>query len=64
MKIVNNILAGLVALTSYVFLVHAQDTEESGILIGSFTTRDHQVAGDIYMLSPKVLEIRGFSYDG
>jgi hypothetical protein len=37
-------------------LVNAQ------ISVGSFTTRAHQVAGEVFVLSERVLEIRDFVY--
>ena len=36
----------------------------SGMEIGSFVSRAHDVAGDVYALSDRVLEIRNFVYDG
>jgi hypothetical protein len=37
---------------------------DAEIFLGSLSTRAHQVAGDVYLLSKKVIEIRGFTYDG
>ena len=34
------------------------------VFLGPFTTRDHDVAGDVYLLSDRALEIRNFVYDG
>eukprot|EP00934_Nitzschia_sp_Nitz4_P009271 Nitzschia sp. Nitz4//scaffold34_size148208//9904//13263//NITZ4_002957-RA/size148208-augustus-gene-0.67-mRNA-1//-1//CDS//3329548726//9261//frame0 len=34
------------------------------LFLGSLSTRQHLVAGDVYLLSESVMEIRGFSYDG
>jgi len=34
------------------------------IFLGSFITKAHQVSGDVYLLSEKVLEIRDYTYDG
>jgi Electron transfer DM13 len=41
--------------------VHGQ---EEGFFLGSLRTLNHLVSGDVFLLSEKVLEIRGFSYDG
>ena len=38
--------------------------ESSGMEIGSFVGRAHDVAGDVYVLSDRVLEIKNFVYDG
>jgi Electron transfer DM13 len=34
------------------------------LVLGSLVTRAHRVAGDVVVLSERVLEIRGFVYDG
>ncbi|KAL7560042.1 hypothetical protein ACA910_000081 [Epithemia clementina (nom. ined.)] len=34
------------------------------VFLGSFLTRAHQVAGDVYALSDRILEARNFVYDG
>ena len=34
------------------------------VSIGSFTERDHDVRGDVFVLSERVIEIRNFMYDG
>ena len=34
------------------------------VLIGPFITRNHDVVGTVYALSERVLEIRGFTFDG
>ncbi len=47
----------------FTFLVFAR-AQDTGILLGSLRSIGHQVGGDVYLLSKKVLEIRGFSYDG
>jgi Electron transfer DM13 len=36
----------------------------SGTSIGTFVTRAHNVTGEVVVLSERVLEIRGFVYDG
>ena len=41
--------------------VMAQSTE---IPLGSITTRMHNAAGEVFLLSDRVLEVRGFVYDG
>ena len=48
-------------------LIHAQSTfqpTDGGIFLGSFRTRAHRVAGDVYLLTERIMEIRGYSYDG
>ena len=42
--------------------VHAQSS--TGIPLGSFVTRMHNVAGDVVLLSERVMEVRNFVYDG
>ena len=37
---------------------------DGGIFLGSFRTRAHRVAGDIFLLTERIMEIRGYSYDG
>jgi hypothetical protein len=34
------------------------------LFLGALSTRAHAVSGDVYLLSSKVIEIRGFTYDG
>jgi Electron transfer DM13 len=52
------VVAGI---STFFTLAKAQD---SGISLGSLRLIEHQVAGDVYLLSKKVLEIRGFTFDG
>jgi hypothetical protein len=58
-----HIVSGLTAL--YLFtagnVALAQSTELS---LGSITTRMHNVAGDVVLLSDRLLEVRSFVYDG
>ena len=42
-------------------IVVAQNT---GISLGNLTTRMHNVSGEVFVLSDRVLEVRGFVYDG
>lgn len=37
---------------------------DGGIFLGSFRTRAHRVAGDVFLLTERIMEIRGYSYDG
>lgn len=53
------LLATVVALIYPCNFAHAQ-----GIFLGTLSTNAHQVTGDVYLLSEKILEIRGFTYDG
>ena len=34
------------------------------VLLGPLAEREHAVAGDVYLISDRVLEIRNFAYDG
>lgn len=48
-------------------LIDAQSTfqpTDGGIFLGSFRTRAHRVAGDVFLLTERIMEIRGYSYDG
>lgn len=38
--------------------------QSSELLLGNLTTRMHNVAGEVFLLSERVLEVRGFVYDG
>ena len=40
------------------------DTVTAQVSLGSITTRMHNVAGEVFVLSERVLEVRGFVYDG
>jgi hypothetical protein len=42
-------------------VTYAQSTELS---LGSFTMKAHNLAGEVVLLSPSILEVRGFVYDG
>jgi hypothetical protein len=44
--------------------VMATRLQAQEVFVASFNTRNHLVAGDVYALSDKVLEVRNFSYDG
>ena len=44
-------------------VANGQDDGE-GILLGSLSELNHLVTGQVYLMSEKVMEIRGFSYDG
>jgi hypothetical protein len=37
---------------------------ESSVSLGPLAERDHSLAGDVYLISDRVLEIRNFAYDG
>ena len=37
---------------------------DGGIFLGSFRTRAHRVAGDVFLLTERIMEIRDYSYDG
>lgn len=39
-------------------------SENEPVSLGSLTTVAHQVAGEVFLLSPTILEIRGYTYDG
>lgn len=53
-------LATLSLVLGNIFL--SVDAQE--VFLGSLRTLDHQVSGDVYLLSEKVIEVRNFIYDG
>ena len=58
---------GIAALSTAVFFAMADAQTFSlgeGTFLGTLATRAHQVTGDVYLMSEKVIEIRGFTYDG
>ena len=38
--------------------------QNAGLSLGNFTTRMHNVTGEVFLLSERVMEVRGFVYDG
>lgn len=58
-----NIRDAIVALVvSVLWMSHSASGAE--LLLGTLTTNAHQVTGDVYLLSERIMEIRGFTYDG
>ena len=53
------VLFGIAA--TYLF---GSNTVTAQVSLGSITTRMHNVAGEVFVLSERVLEVRGFVYDG
>lgn len=49
------VLVGLVPIIS---------AAQNEVFLGSLTTRAHDVSGDVYALSERVIEVRNFFYDG
>lgn len=45
-------------------LLAATTTAQEEIVVGSFRTLQHQVAGQVVLVNDRVLEIRDFTYDG
>ena len=55
------IAATYICIFETTIVVVAQNTEVS---LGNFTTRMHNVTGEVFLLSERVMEVRGFVYDG
>ena len=51
-------------LTSFLPIMMMAVGANGEILLGSLSELNHLVTGDVYLLSAKVMEIRGFTYDG
>ena len=59
--IIPSILSGLTNTVNGPKLLCSRPVE---VLLGNFPTRGHRVSGQVFALSERVLEIRGFFYDG
>jgi hypothetical protein len=52
------------AMMMAMILLVAVEVTSAELVLGSLATRAHNVAGEVVVLSERVLEIRGFVYDG
>jgi Electron transfer DM13 len=51
-------------MTMAMILLVAVEVTSAELVLGSLATRAHRVTGEVVVLSERVLEIRGFVYDG
>ena len=59
------VVSWLLAAATHLFITdHKVVAQSTGISLGNLTTRMHSVAGEVFVLSERVLEVRGFVYDG
>ena len=63
-RIKSDFLLLATAVLSRLLMFTSTCSAQEPVFLSSFTTRSHQVAGDLYVISERVLQIRNYVYDG